>query len=80
LYTSWTGVSSRTGQVWVCLIASLYDWLMIVLMTDGPGGYTYVVWLVQPRVIVFHDHFRVSCMWLDGGLIWCACLYDIVRI
>jgi hypothetical protein len=22
------------------------------------------------------DHFRVSCMWLDGGLIQCTCLYD----
>jgi hypothetical protein len=22
------------------------------------------------------DHFRVSCMWLDGGLIRCTCLYN----
>jgi hypothetical protein len=22
------------------------------------------------------DRFRVSCMWLDGGLIRCTCLYD----
>jgi hypothetical protein len=46
LYASWTGVSFRTGQVWICLIASLYDWLMVALVTDGPGGCTYVVWLV----------------------------------
>jgi hypothetical protein len=22
------------------------------------------------------NRFRVSCMWLDGGLILCPCLYD----
>jgi hypothetical protein len=25
---------------------------------------------------IVSDHFRVSCMWLDGGLILCSCLYD----
>jgi hypothetical protein len=26
------------------------------------------------------DRFRVSCMWLDGGLIRCVYLYDTLRI
>jgi hypothetical protein len=35
----WTGVSSGTSQgIW--LIAPLYDWLMVALVSDGPGGGT----------------------------------------
>jgi hypothetical protein len=26
------------------------------------------------------DHFEVLCMWLDGGLIWCTCLYNSLCI
>jgi hypothetical protein len=29
---------------------------------------------------IVSDRFRVSCTWLDGGLILCPCLYDSLCI
>jgi hypothetical protein len=67
LYALWTGVSSGTGQS-ICLIASLYNWLMVALVSDGLGGSTHLFDGITPLIDGFtllYTSYYVAWLWLD---------------
>jgi hypothetical protein len=79
LYILWTRVSSGTGQRY--LSDSITVWLIDGYAHDWWTWRWYLHCLIGiALLLVFYDRFRVSCMWLDSGLIWCSCLYDSLHI
>jgi hypothetical protein len=74
-YASWTGVSSGTGQRYLSdSITVQFDWWLHSWLMDLEAVPTLFDRYSFTSIVL--DRFRVSCMWLDGGLIQCICLYD----
>jgi hypothetical protein len=74
-YASWTRVSSGTGRRYLSdSITVWFDWWLRSWLMDLEAILTLFDRYSLASIVL--DRFRVSCMWLDGGLILCLCLYD----